>query len=190
MHFINSDCWLFPEDMMDPETNKPLEITDGVIGHALMTCFTEAKPMLKYGFGDLVQVFTKECPCCGFKGLRARIVGRADEMLIIKGVNVYPTAIKGVVNEFLPRVTGEMRIVLEKPGHVVEPPLKIRVEHASGITDDQLPQLKSELEETLHTRLEFRPNVELVSPDTFERAGGVSAKGTLIEKAYQSDQKK
>ena len=46
MHFINSDCWLFPEDMMDPETNKPLEITDGVIGHALMTCFTEAKPML------------------------------------------------------------------------------------------------------------------------------------------------
>jgi hypothetical protein len=54
--------------------------------------------------------------------------------------------------------------------------VKIRVEHAR--------------EEALHARLEFRANVEMVSPETFERAGGFSAKGTLVEKAYESVQKK
>jgi phenylacetate-CoA ligase len=190
MHYINFDFWIIGEDLIDPETSKPLEITDGVIGHGLLTNICEAKPMLKYGFGDLIQVFTKECPCCGFKGLRAKIVGRADEMLIIKGVNVFPTAIKGIVNEFLPRVTGEMRIVLDKPGPAVDPPMKIKVEHAKGLTEDQLSQLKKELEGAFHSKLEFRADVEMVSPETFERAGGFSAKGTLVEKAYKSVQKK
>lgn len=190
MHYINLDLWVAGEDLVDPETNKPLEITDGVIGHGLFTSLCEAKPMLKYGLGDLIQVFTKECPCCGFKGLRARIVGRADEMLMVKGVNVFPTAVKGIVNEFLPLVTGEMRIILDKPGPSVDPPVKIRVEHAKGVTGDKLSELKRELAEAIHARLEIRADIELVSPETFERAAGLSAKGILVEKAYESNQKK
>ncbi|MDO8785623.1 MAG: hypothetical protein Q7J12_05335, partial [Syntrophales bacterium] len=152
MHYICPDQWVFAEDLVDPETNHPLEIADGVIGHGLCTNFTEAKPMLKYAFGDLLQVFTKECPGCGFKGLRVRIVGRADEMLMVKGVNVYPTAVKGVINTFLPRVTGEMRIVLDEPGPAITPPLKVRVEYAKGLSKKEIPQLKAELEETIRAR--------------------------------------
>jgi phenylacetate-CoA ligase len=184
MHSIAPEWWVMGDDLVDPDTSKPLEITDGVIGHALLTTVQEAKPMLKYAFGDLLQVFTDECPCCGFKGLRVKIVGRADEMLMVKGANVFPTAVKGVINEFLPRVTGEMRIILEKPGPAVDPPMKIKVEHGAGLAGDQFSQLKKELEDTLRARLEFRADVELVAPGTFERAGGVSAKGTLVEKVY------
>lgn len=187
MHIICADYYIWPQDLVDPETNKPLEIVDGVVGHGICTALEhEAKPFLKYAWGDLFQVFTKECPGCGFKGLRVRIVGRADEMLIVKGINVYPTAVKGVINTFLPRVTGEMRIVLDLPGPIVHPPLKVRVEYSPGFSEKELELLKGELTQEIRSKLEVRPEIELVPPDTFERAGGLSAKGTLIEKRYKS----
>jgi len=169
-----------------PSIRKKIE--DGVIGHGICTALEhEAKPFLKYAWGDLFQVFTKECPGCGFKGLRVRIVGRADEMLIVKGVNVYPTAIKGVINTFLPRVTGEMRIVLDAPGPMVQTPLKLGVEHAPGLGKEDIGLLREELAKEIRSKLEVRPDIELVAPDTFERAGGISAKGTLVEKKYKTN---
>ena len=187
MHINCADNYIWPGDLIDPETDKPIEIVDGVIGHAIFTALEqEAKPFFKYAWGDLFQVFTKECPGCGFKGLRVRIVGRADEMLIVKGINVYPTAIKGVVNTFLPRVTGEMRIVLDSPGPMVNPPLILKVEHG-GLDESEHQTLKKEIVEEIKNKLEVRPDVELVAPGTFERAGGISAKGALIEKNYKKD---
>lgn len=185
MHFLSPDLYVWPEDLVDPESNKPLEVKDGAIGHGIFTHFRKTKPMLKYGFGDLLQVFTKECPGCGFKGYRGSVVGRVDEMLIIKGVNVYPTAVKGVINSFIPRLTGEMRIILNKPGPAVDPPMKISIEYGKGINEDELPLLKKEIEDRLHAQLEFRADVIFVPPQTFERAGGVTAKGALIEKKYE-----
>jgi phenylacetate-CoA ligase len=72
----------------------------------------KACPPIKYGNGDVIQIFTKECPGCGFEGPRIKVVGRMDDMLIVKGVNIYPTAIKEVVGSCMPRVT-EMRIILD-----------------------------------------------------------------------------
>ena len=186
MHYINPDHWIWAEDLVDPDTLKPLEIKNGVVGMGLTTTFNQAKPMFKYAFGDLLQVFTEECPGCGFKGWRVKLVGRADEMLMVKGANVYPSAVKGVVNGFGPRVTGEMRIVLDEPGPAVKPPLRIKVEHAAGLSASELDQLKDDLAKEIRSKLEFRPEIELVPPQTFERAGGAAAKGTLFEKTYEN----
>jgi len=185
MHSLSPDHWVFCEDLIDRETFQPVPVADGAIGVGLATMFVQAKPMLKYFYGDVYQVFTKECPGCGFKGLRVKIVGRADEMLIVKGTNVYPAAVKGVVNSFIPRVTGEMRIVLDKPGPAVEPPLKVKVEHAEGLSEADKKKLVEDLTAEIKNKLEVRPAVELVRPRTLERAGGLSAKGTLVEKAYE-----
>ena len=190
MHHLAPDRIIYAEDLVDPETKKPLEIKDGVIGEGVLTFLGyQTKPFLKYSMGDLLQVFTEECPGCGFKGHRARIVGRADEMLMVKGANVYPTAVKNVINSFLPRVTGEMRIVLDKPGPAVDPPMRISVEQSGYLSEQELLQLKQEIEQKLRSQLEFRADVTLVPAETFERAGGVSAKGTLIEKSYEQGQK-
>ena len=186
MHINCADYFIWPGDLVDPETNKAVEVVDGAIGHAIFTALEqEAKPFFRYAWGDLHEVFTKECPGCGFRGLRIRIVGRADEMLIIKGVNVYPTAVKGVINTFLPRVTGEMRIILDEPGPDVKPPLKLEIEHA-GLAESEFQKLKDQIIQEIKNKLEVRPDIELVAPGTFERAGGVSAKGTLIDKRYKN----
>jgi len=100
-------------------------------------------------------------------------------MLIIKGVNVYPAAIKSVVGEFAPRTTGALRILLERPGPLVAPPLRIKIEYgAGGLTDDEKHELKEELTAQIRDQLRVRPQIELVPPQSLPREAG---KTSLIE---------
>ncbi len=159
------------QDLVDPVTKKPIEITDGAIGEIVVTMLRrKACPLVKYAYGDIVQVFTKECPGCGFKGPRVKIIGRSDDMLIVKGSNVYPAAIKKEVAAFFPRVTGEMRIVLTQPPPRVDPPLKLRIEHGADIRDDDLKGLDHDISLRLHNKLKIRPSIEWLRPGTLERS--------------------
>lgn len=185
LHVVTSDYHIWATDLADADGN-PVAFKNGAVGQGIHTALDqEAKPFFRYAYGDMIQVITDECPGCGFKGIRMKLVGRADQMLIVKGVNVYPSAVKAVVSSFIPRVTGEMRVVLDAPGPMAEPPLKLRIEHGEGIADAEIEGLKDELGQTIRAKLEFRPEIEMVPPNTFERAGGVSAKGTLLEKRYE-----
>jgi phenylacetate-CoA ligase len=141
----------------------------------------EATPAFRYGYGDIIEL--NEEPCvCGMPGMRMRYLGRADDLLIVKGVNIFPAAVKGVVDSFVPRVTGEMRIVLTTPPPRVVPPLKMKVEHGPDISQEDLGQLKQEMEQALSTRLRVRPNIEFVAPNSLLR--DPSKKVKLIEKNY------
>jgi phenylacetate-CoA ligase len=135
---------------------------------------------LRETFGDIVQVFTEPCPC-GRSGFRYKIVGRADDMLKVKGVMVYPAAIDGVITGFTPRVTGEFRIVLDTPPPRVVPPLVLRVEHGENVPAEQLPALAAEIEERMRATLRIGPRVEWVAPRTFGRTGG---KTNFFERRY------
>ena len=83
------------------------------------------------------------------------------------------------MTEFLPRTTGEMRIILDQPGPKVPAPLHIKVEHVKEEKD--IPKFKSDIEERLHDLLRFKAEVELVPEGTFERT---STKAKLIEKRF------
>jgi phenylacetate-CoA ligase len=109
-----------------------------------------------------------------------RIVGRSDDMLILRGVNVFPSAIKDVVSQMRPKTTGEIQILLDQPGPGVEPPLKIQVEHSPEISD--LAALKKEVEERLRNVLIFSPAVELVPAGALPR---FEMKAKLIRKLYE-----
>jgi phenylacetate-CoA ligase len=111
--------------------------------------------------------------------MRFKILGRADDMLIIKGVNIYPAALKSVVGEFIPRTTGALRIMLDNPGPLVTPPLKIKVEFGDeDMTEDDKHSLVKELTNNLRGRLRVNPQIELVPPQSLPRAVG---KTSLIE---------
>ena len=89
------------------------------------------------------------------------------------------------INAFVPRASGEMRIVLEKPGPNVEPPLKVKVEYSAEVAEADLPDLKKEIEAKMAAQLRVRPAITFVPPNTLERAAGPSAKGKLLEKLYE-----
>ena len=182
MHAVTPDLDLYPLDLVDPETKEHIEVSDGVEGEAVYTSlWRKALPLVRYASGDVVRVTTEPCPACGFTGARLFVTGRADDMLIVKGVNVYPGAVKRIVNEFAPDVTGEMRIVLNSPPPLVEPPLRIKVEHADHVREAELAGLQQRITQELHNRIRVSPEFEWVPAGSIERA---MAKTPLFEKRY------
>jgi phenylacetate-CoA ligase len=180
MHVVCEDHHLY-YDIIDPETKKPVEWKDGAVGQKLLTSLDwEASPPFRYDSGDIIQIFAGECEC-GFSGIRVKFVGRIDDMLIVKGINVFPSAVRNVVNSFIPRVTGAFKIVLDNPPPRVVPPLKMKVEIGKGVTSNDVEALRLEMEEKMSDLLSFKPAIEFVMPESLERTAG---KVKLFEKRY------
>jgi phenylacetate-CoA ligase len=180
MHWLADDLCYY--ELVDPETKAPIPLEHGARGEALFTTLEgEGWTWIRQSMGDIHQVFTEPCPC-GRSGFRYKVVGRADDMLKVKGVMVYPSHIKGVINEFVPRVTGEMRIVLEEKPPRVVPPLKIRVEHAEGLAGPALEALEKEIIEAMSKRLKISPQILWAEPGGLERS---HYKGQVFEKLYE-----
>ena len=184
LHAVSPDVCTSYDDLVDPITKEPVDSdVDGAVGEMVITSLErEACPAVKYAYGDVVRIYTKECPGCGFKGKRAKLIGRADDMLIVKGVNIYPVAVKDIISGFAPEVTGEMRIVLtEKPPRVV-PPLHIKVEYAQGVSRTDLPSLEERIRSALHDKIKIRPYIEFVQQGELPRE---TRKTPIFEKRYE-----
>jgi len=177
MHFVSPDHCIL--ELVDPATKEPVAMIDDAVGEMVFTFIGwEGGPFMRYALGDLIQIFTQPC-ACGWPELRFKILGRADDMLIIKGVNLYPAAIKSVVGEFVPRTTGALRIVLDQPGPLVKPPLRLKVEYGvGGMTDEEKHELREELTAHIRDQLRVSPHIDLVPPQSLPREAG---KTGLIE---------
>src|ERR671939_249385 len=95
-------------ELIDPDTEEAVELDDGAEGELVLTHLRHrAAPLLRFRTRDHVQVRTSPCRC-GRTGPRIRCVGRTDDMLIVRGVNVFPTAVRDVVGAFRPEVSGHI----------------------------------------------------------------------------------
>ena len=174
-HFLTPDMVVM--EIVDPDTGDVLPLDrDGIEGEMTFTHIDrEAAPLLRFRSGDRVVV--RSSPCAnGRTGPRIRVVGRTDDLLILRGVNVWPSAIQDVVAGFRPDTTGALKIVLPKPGPAADPPLHIRVEHGADARD--LPALARALETALRDKLIFTARVEPVPPGTLPRS---TMKTRLVE---------
>jgi len=177
MHWYLDDKTYY--ELVDPETEKNIPMEDGNAGLAVFTSLEGY--YVRNTIGDIHQVFISQCPC-GLSGFRYKIVGRTDDMLKIKGVMVYPAQIKNVVEAYIPKTTGEFRILLDEPPPRVVPPLKLKIEFGPSIKKGDLAALDKELEERFHREVKIRPKIEWIEPQTLER----SAKKTqYIIKLYE-----
>ena len=162
MHFVSEDHCLL--ELVDPHDRSPVTIADGAVGEMVWTFLDwRGAPFMRYAMGDVAQIWTEPCPC-GMPGPRFKIIGRADDMLIVRGVNVYPQAIGAVLAGFFPRVTGAFRIVLEAPGPLVRPPLVIRLERGEGLQDDDIPALEAEIIQACRDALRLTPKLIWLPP--------------------------
>lgn len=185
MHWVCDDLSYY--ELVDPETKNPLPLEDGTRGEMLMTHLTaDGLVSVRESMGDIHQVFTEPCKC-GRTGFRYKIIGRADDMLKVKGVMVYPSHIKGVINDFVPKVTGEMRIILDEAPPRVVPPLKIRIEYAKELPDSSLDKLAMEIADAMSKRLKINPKILWAEPGSLGRS---LYKGDLFEKGYEKMENK
>lgn len=168
MHYLAED-YCFRYDLVDPETRKPLPLVDGAIGEAIHTALEyEAAPALRYATGDILQLRVGECPHCGHFGSRFYFLGRADDLMNISGVKVYPTAVKEVIETFSPDISGKMQIILDRPLPRVVPPLNVTVEAASSLAAAEWERLAERIEAKVHLLLKIRTKVKVVSAGSIE----------------------
>jgi phenylacetate-CoA ligase len=148
MHFSGRG-FVHPE-LIDPATGAALPFDDGAEGELVLThLVNRAAPLLRFRTRDHVRVSAGRC-ACGRTAPRVRCIGRTDDMLIVRGVNVFPSAVREVVNEFAPAVTGVMLIRPRAKGVRQEPPLPIAVEAASGADVEGLAdRIRARLREAL-----------------------------------------
>lgn len=182
MHIVSPDLSLV--EAIDPESGQPVSIEHGTVAEMAFTALDwEAGPILRYNMGDIAEFLTEPC-ACGLPNTRYRILGRADDMLIVRGVNVYPAAVRNVVASFFPDVTGAMRIVLDEPGPKVKSPVLLQIEFGPDIRKGDLRALTKRLVERIHDLLRFRPQIELLPPGSLNRS---THKTPLILKRYKGE---
>jgi len=174
---VFEDHFLF--EIIDPKTGEA--VPDGERGELVITSLTkQALPLLRYRTGDITSI-TKE-PCkCGRTMLRMEsIVGRADDMLIISGVNVYPSQIEHVIAN-TEGVTLNYQIIVDKKGHLDK--LEIHVEVSDEIMSDSLGEMaviKKNIQNALLNNLYINANVTLVQPRSIARSEGKAVR--IIDK--------
>ena len=178
MHFIAQGA-CHPE-IIDPESGDSVDFVRGARGELVYTSLDrQCQPLVRFRTRDHVEVTKTDCPC-GRTGPALKCIGRTDDMLIISGVNVYPSAVRDVVSTLAPSLTGEIQIQLKEKPPTVTPPMMIKVEH--GDRPGDLDKLKTKTEGLLREKLVFKAEVELVPPGTLPK---YEYKAKLAVKAYR-----
>jgi phenylacetate-CoA ligase len=174
------DDHFYPE-VVDPETGEP---TDGLGELVLTTLTKEALPVIRYRTGDVTQLLPGECPCGRTHQRIARFSGRVDDMLVIRGVNVFPSAIEAALLEH-PGVAGQYAIVVDRRSTM--PELEVHAELASDDLVAQRDDVQQKLESVLEERLRVRVRAVVADPGGLPRQELGKAK-RVFERTEETDE--
>lgn len=166
---INEDHFL--AEILDPETLEP--VPEGEVGELVITTLTkEAFPIIRYRTRDLTRFIPGDCPC-GRTGRRIeRIMGRSDDMLIIKGVNVFPTQVESVLCG-IDGTTPHYRILVERENNVDRATVMVEVQESFFFHEMKKQRaLISGIKQQLVSELGIGMDVKLVEERTLERFEG------------------
>jgi phenylacetate-CoA ligase len=171
---INEDHFLV--EVLDPETLDP--VAPGEVGELVITTLTkEAFPVIRYRTRDLTRLLPEPCPCGRTSVRMSRMMGRSDDMLIIKGVNVFPTQIESVLFE-IEGTEPHYRLIVERENN--EDKLTVMVEVVESIFFDEMKKqraLVDTIKKRLASELGIGVQIKLVEERSLERFNG---KGTRV----------
>jgi len=165
LHFMGMDV-MHPE-LIDPDSGDVVPIAPGQRGELVLThLIRDCQPLVRFRTGDILEIVATEPCACGVTGFRFRVVGRSDDMVVVRGLNMFPSMVAAVVNSFA-ALSGEYRIRLDTP-----PPydrLPIEAELAEGAQTDGLAEA---LAREIKARLGATAEVVLLPHGTLPRTEG------------------
>jgi len=161
----------FLVEIIDPKTLEP--VADGEEGELVMTSLQkEGMPLLRYRTKDLTRIIPGECPCGRTHRRIERIKGRSDDMLILKGVNIFPMQIEKKLME-IPDVGTNFLIILDRADFNDSMTVKVEVNKKYFVGDiKQLESLRKKIAEELKGELLITPKIDLVEPDSIPKGEG------------------
>ena len=173
MHFSGRGFVHF--ELIDPASGAPIPFRDGAEGELALThLVNRSAPLLRFRTRDHVRLGVGLC-ACGRTAPRVRCIGRTDDMLIVRGVNLFPTALREIVAEFAPAVTGVVMIRPKAPGVRQEPPLPVAVEALDPTQAALAERIRARVREALLVTAE----IQLVAAGALPRT---DYKSKLVER--------
>lgn len=158
-------------EVVDPKTLQP--VTDGEWGEVVFTTLSkDCSPLIRYRTRDISRILEGECECGRTFRRMDRIAGRTDDMLIIRGVNVFPSQIEEEIVSF-PEIAAQYQLILTTKGTLDH--VQLQVETVPEFPFDEvrrLEQLKKDLQKALKDNLQVAVEVKIVEPKTIERSEG------------------
>jgi phenylacetate-CoA ligase len=160
------DHFLF--EVIDPDTGKP--VAEGQQGELVITTLTkEALPMLRYRTRDITRFATQRCDC-GRTHLRIlRVTGRNDDMLIIRGVNVYPSQVEAVLIG-RPGLAPHYQLVIEREGALDR--LRVEIEAQPGVAPERYAMLADDAQHHVKSLIGLTADVTVMAPGNLPRSQG------------------
>ncbi|HJK05058.1 MAG TPA: phenylacetate--CoA ligase [Methanocorpusculum sp.] len=162
------DCYIV--EIIDPKTGETLG--PGEKGEMVVTPLVkEAMPLLRYRTGDITMLMEDDCPC-GRGQKIARLFGRSDDMLTVRGINVFPSQIEHVLKN-IPEVGDQFMVYIDRLNHLDEMTIEVEInKHLFSGELSDLARLQNKIGKALHETLTLRANVQLVEPGSLPRFEG------------------
>jgi phenylacetate-CoA ligase len=147
---------------------SPVAIEEGSSGELVLTHLErQCQPLIRFRTGDIIAV-TGTGPCrCGRTGFRFRVIGRSDDMVVVRGINVFPTMIAAVINTIF-GLSGEYRVVIEGPGPYDR--LPVEVESAANVP--AVPELAQQVATAIQRAIRVTAEVTVVPHGALPRTAG------------------
>ena len=162
LHFVGQGAVL--AQMIDPSTGEDVPIEEGASGELVLTNLDrEAQPLVRYRTRDMTEVLGVGPCACGRTGFRFKMAGRSDDMLHVRGINVFPSAIAEILSGMVPDVSGEFQVVLSHPGPYDALDIVVESERSTG---SDAEALRRRIEGEIKQTLTFGANVQLVPRGT------------------------
>ncbi len=166
LHFVALDI-LHPE-LIEPATGDPLPWQEGVRGELVLTHVSrQCQPLVRFRTGDIVVLTGTGKAACGRTAPRFRVVGRSDDMVVVRGINAFPTQVAAVINQFA-ELSGEYRIALDGPGPYDVLPVEVEVAEGRAVE----PALAAAVEQRIKQEIGVTATVDLLPFHALPRTEG------------------
>jgi len=163
----------------------------GEPGELVVTSLTkEAMPLIRYHTGDVTYIMEEKCPCGRVSRKLHRFLGRADDMLIVRGINVFPSQIEDVLVS-IPEIGNYFQVVVDRKKHGLDEisiQVELKDEAFTGELSD-LAKIRKKTEDKLKSVLNVRSKIELVEKGSIPRTAGKSRKVVDLRDVYAKDEK-
>ena len=165
---------LFIFEIINPETLEP--VAPGEVGELVVTTLCkEASPMIRYRTRDLTRLLPEPCLCGCSMPRHDHFIGRSDDMIIFRGVNVYPGQVADVLQQF-PELGSEYHIILTRDE--ARDSMRLQVERAEDARAGADAELAAKVAKALHSKVLISADVEITNPGELPRAFGKSRRVT------------
>jgi len=178
MHMTAPD--MIVTELIDPDSGQVKPFDEGATGELVYTAIQrQASPVFRFRCGDHVVVTGTRC-ACGRRQPKIRCFGRTDDMLIVRGVNLFPSAVQDLVEALRPTVSGQVRVIADFDGHSTQANLKLLVERAEHEPPGLSPAvLKQDIETRVRGALSIKAEVLLAPHGSIEKPGAAKVKLVL-----------